>query len=256
MFLVLIGGGRYSPQTRYSLSTNRIVLAAIHINVMGYRRVLLTGATSFLGKRLLRQLLEDGHHVIATSSKPSGNEGGPNLTWIQADFTTTVTHAAAFWRNVLRNYCVDVIINNAGITSETEYEESTFYNVNVIPVNAMVLAAVELGVKPFVQISSSVVSLHQVERFGYANSKKHAEDVIRHKGDSLDWTIIRSGIIFDENGFGHPMAFDEIAALPLFTVVIGDGEQQFQPVFMGDIVRLAGGLVRENSYRHRIIEDC
>ncbi len=220
---------------------------------MQYERVLLTGATSFLGRRLMGRLLEDGHHVVATSSQASSEATRPRVTWVRANFTEPDSHTPIFWKRIIKLHGVTMLINNAGITSEQPHREITFYNINVKPVRAMLMAARALGLKPFIQISSSVATLRHAEKFGYASSKKMGEDIVVGEGGRLDWTIIRAGLIFDENGFSHPMAFDEIAALPFLTPIVGDGEQRLQPVFIGDIAKLISRLVAVPAH-HRIID--
>lgn len=48
-------------------------------------RILLTGASGFIGQHLLQALLLEGHHVVCTVRKPRSSTD-PRLTDIHADF--------------------------------------------------------------------------------------------------------------------------------------------------------------------------
>jgi nucleoside-diphosphate-sugar epimerase len=48
-------------------------------------RVLVTGATGFVGRPLLRQLLEAGAEVHALSGRPESQDGDPQIHWHHAD---------------------------------------------------------------------------------------------------------------------------------------------------------------------------
>ena len=92
-------------------------------------KVLLTGASGFIGRELMRELLDRGHEVVASSSKKRESDD-PRITWIKADFTSPRTNRPAFWRAVIRHHGVDAVINNAGIFEENHERKSTFDAVN------------------------------------------------------------------------------------------------------------------------------
>lgn len=47
-------------------------------------KILLTGATGYIGQNLMKRL-KDRHHIVAISRSTEGKEDEPNVTWKSAD---------------------------------------------------------------------------------------------------------------------------------------------------------------------------
>jgi nucleoside-diphosphate-sugar epimerase len=58
-------------------------------------RVLVTGASGFVGRRALAPLLERGFEVVAVGRRPPGGDAPPGLRWIAADLLDPAARAAA-----------------------------------------------------------------------------------------------------------------------------------------------------------------
>lgn len=58
-------------------------------------KVLLTGATGFVGRHVLPALLHEGHTVCAASRRPPHTSDTPGLTWVQLDLDRPDTLAPA-----------------------------------------------------------------------------------------------------------------------------------------------------------------
>src|SRR5687768_10753758 len=76
-------------------------------------RILLTGASGFIGQHLLHALLAEGHHVVCAVRKPK-NSPGPRLSYIHADFANDTDKSA--W--LARLTGIDAVINTVGIFRE------------------------------------------------------------------------------------------------------------------------------------------
>lgn len=199
------------------------------------KTVVLTGATGFVGKRLMQELLDDGYRVVATSSRARISDD-PRVTWVEANFGKEETHTSEFWADIFREHKVSGVINNAGVIEEMPERGATFDNVNFKPVKAIAEAAQETGVDRFIQISTMGAGLPEAGAYGYPASKRKAEAYLETQTD-LNWTVVRPDIVYTAEDWGHEMSFDETTALPVIPIV-GSGKQTLQPVHLDDLAKI------------------
>ena len=87
-----------------------------------YRRAMVTGATSGIGKAIVLALRDAGLQVVAVGRSPEALaelRAEPGVTVVEAD----VRHTQAF-AEVLHEYPVDVLVNNAGVlTTRASFQE-------------------------------------------------------------------------------------------------------------------------------------
>jgi NAD(P)-dependent dehydrogenase (short-subunit alcohol dehydrogenase family) len=77
--------------------------------------VLITGASSGLGKAIGTRLAQAGHTVFGTSRQPQLNEGHGTFPLIAMDVTSDRSVHAAIAEVIQRTGRLDVVINNAGL---------------------------------------------------------------------------------------------------------------------------------------------
>lgn len=85
------------------------------------KKVLLTGASGFIGTHLLKQLLQDGYDVICVSNQQI-REGFVNCDLQDADQTSAL----------FRDTNPDIIIHAAALSSVTKGSTIDYYNLNVV----------------------------------------------------------------------------------------------------------------------------
>jgi NADH dehydrogenase len=105
-----------------------------------------------------------------------------------------------------------------------------------------VRAAEEADVSRFVQMSA--LDADPDATTAYLRAKGQAEEVVRES--DLDWTIFRPSVVFGEGGEFVP--FTKTLTTPYVTALPGGGKTRFQPIYLGDLVRiLADGLAEEHA---------
>ena len=213
-------------------------------------KVLLTGASGFIGRELMRELLKRGHDVVATSSRARKSDD-PRVTWIKADFTDPKVNRPNFWRAVIRAHEVDAVINNAGIFEENLERKSSFETVNFHAAVALAEGAGKAGVGRFIQMSSAVAGKSYAGKVGYGSSKRQADDYIQGKRD-LNWTIVRPDIVYSAESWGHKMSMDDIAAMPIVPI-LGKGQTRMQPIHVRDVAK-AARLVESDAAKHQVLD--
>jgi uncharacterized protein YbjT (DUF2867 family) len=174
-------------------------------------KILLTGASGFIGKHILVALESAGHEVI-----PATRAQG-------FDFNRMCS--AYDWLPHLRG--VDAVINSVGIIVESHTQ--TFSRLHHQTPEALFQACAQTGVKRVIQISALGADDHAFTP--YHMSKKAADDVLRNL--PLEWFVLRPSLVYGPGGKSTAM-FRRMAALPVIPVV-GDGLQRIQPVQVSDL---------------------
>lgn len=197
--------------------------------------ILITGATGFVGRVLLRLLVSEGRQVsclLRPSRRPRRfPQGAMQIA------SGTLQDAPAL-RAALQG--VDTVIHLAGARrSEGEY---TTEWINHRGTANLVGEAANAGVKRVIYLSH--LRADRNSAFPLLRSKGAAEAVIRDSG--LTYSILRSSLIFGpEDNFTTVLAM-LIKTLPIFPVP-GAGKTRFQPIHVDDV---AACLVHCLDARH------
>lgn len=167
-------------------------------------RILLTGATGFLGKHLFRHLQSMGHEMFGTANRSQVDE-----PIFYCDIRDPLAVEAVF-----RRVQPDIVIHCAAISSVTSSTAQDYYRVNTVGTENMINASLALpGRTRFMFVSTAGVygnqdtdNLHEglcpkpVHHYGM--SKYCAERVLMNHSERLDYTIIRPFNIIGEGQSG------------------------------------------------------
>lgn len=195
-------------------------------------RVLVTGASGFIGRQIVAALLEAGHTVTAGARQPEAlRRRWPSLPVESVDFAQD--HTPAVWLPRLRN--MDVVVNAVGIFQEQG--RNTFQALHRDAPIALFQACVAAGVKRVIQISALGADAQAQSAFHL--SKRAADDFLVNS--ELDWAILYPSVVYGP-GEGSMALFKAMAALPVLPL-IGDGQQPLQPIHVEDLSRGLAALV-------------
>jgi len=179
-------------------------------------KILLTGASGFIGRNISVALTAAGHEIL-----PLSRSHGVDLSRMQkpADWLPYLTKV---------DNKIDVVINSVGIIGECGAQR--FESLHTRAPIALFRACEQAGVKRVIQISALGADESAFSDFHL--SKRAADDVLRSL--DLDWFVLRPSLIYGKGG-GSAGLFMRLAALPVIPV-IGDGQQQLQPIHISDVI--------------------
>jgi uncharacterized protein YbjT (DUF2867 family) len=205
-------------------------------------KILVTGGTGVVGESTVRALHARGHSVRVLSRHagrdeawwPVGVEG-----WVGDVSNEKSIHGSA-------DGC-DVILHIAGIANE-QPPTRTFQAVNIDGTRYVLLEAERAGVKRVVYVSSLGAERGQS---AYHKSKFVAEDVVQ--AFSREWVIVRPSAVYGPGDEHLSVLLRMVRTLPVIPT-IGDGEQQFQPVWHEDVAEALTQSVERAEVVGRVLE--
>ena len=206
-------------------------------------RVLVTGATGFVGPAVANAIVDAGHEVRVLERKPgSWKEAGIRCQEaVQGD----VTDPEAVGRAVRD---VDVVVHLVAIR---QGRAEQFERVMVGGTRNLIAAAKEAGVQRFVLMSALGTSEETKDLVPYFNAKWTQEQDLKASG--LEHVIFRPSFIFGSDG-GILPTFKKMAKLAPVTGIIGSGEQKVQPIWIDDVGAYFAAAVDKAEAANRTFE--
>jgi len=203
--------------------------------------ILVTGATGFIGSRLVQRLAGLGHDVraMAVEDDPLLDSLDPSSCEIvTADITRPET---------LRDCCcgIDTLFHLAAVLVSNDQE--AYERINYQGTKNVVEAAIQAGVRHFVFLSAAAAGYRTPTDYG--KSKRKSEALMTKRGKTR-FTIVRPTLLYGAKGSQElKMYVERLRAFPLIAPVLGMGKARKRPVWLEDVVEGLAKLVgSEASY--------
>jgi uncharacterized protein YbjT (DUF2867 family) len=199
-------------------------------------RILLTGASGFIGQHLLHALLAEGHDVVCAVRRVK-ESSDPRLSFIHADFTKD--NDKSVW--LARLSGIDAVINTVGIFRENGAQ--TFDKLHVQTPRALFAACAEShDVHMVVQLSA--LGADEEADTAYHLSKKAADDYLASL--QVRAVIVQPSLVYGSDG-ASARVFKAMASMPV-ALRFGDAPQLVQPIHIDDVVAAIVGLLRRRLH--------
>jgi uncharacterized protein YbjT (DUF2867 family) len=191
----------------------------------------VTGAFSFTGRAIARQLLAEGREVVTLVRRPAPPDADSRIRTAPMAFDDPATLAAAFAG-------VDTFYNTYWIRFERG--ETTFDEV-IRRSRLLLTAATRAGVRRVVHLS--VVNASPTAPTTYFTAKARLDDVVR--GSGLSHAIVRPTLTFGPGDILVNNLCWVLRRFPAFAIP-GDGEYRLQPVHVEDVAQIVIAAARES----------
>ena len=213
----------------------------------GPHRVLVVGATGYIGKHVVRELVRRGHHVVCLARRRAGVGGSADEDRTRTDLGEAevrfgeVTDIASVRADGFRGDRFDVVVSClATRTGGIEDARRIEYHANA----HVLQAAREAGVTHFILLSAICV---QKPRLAFQHAKLAFERTLVDSG--VAYTIVRPTAFFkslsgqvDAVGKGKPF------------VMFGDGAQTAcKPISETDLARYVADCIEDPSRRNAVL---
>lgn len=205
-------------------------------------RFLVLGASGFIGRHVVGELLAAGHDVTGAARRPERlARGFPSIETVALDLAAMPDEAKL--ADCLRG--VDVLVNAAGLL-----DGPGLAAVHVDGPRALYAAAVAAGVKRVVLISA--ISAREGVATGYARTKLEGERVLCDAG--VPWTILRPSLVVAKGSYGGTSVLRGLAGLPLVTPTMPLGDARFSPIHARDLARAIIVVAEGAGFAGRTLE--
>jgi len=221
-------------------------------------RILVTGATGFVGKAIVAELQKENHEVFCLGSlKSVDTDDLPNFQKVDiADFESL--------KSLVNLQNIEAVIHSAGLAHQfAKTDEEDFRRINVLGTKNAALLAANSDVKHFILIGSVAVYGKIRQQKGlvavgedfecepesvYARSKLESEKVAREvcEKNRIPLTILRLATVIGENDMGNTARLIETIDKRLF-IWIGKGENYKSLVYKNDVAKACLNVLEKKT---------
>lgn len=203
-------------------------------------RIFVTGASSDIGEKIVRSLLQEGHQMVCLSRKKGFEIKGAII--IRGDLQDPER-----FKKDLQG--IDMIIHGAAVThTDHAYQ---YEKVNFEATRDLISLAEGYGIKRFVYLSTRAIGS---EGGGYALSKLLAEESL--KASSLDWVILRLAEVYGTTKDEGINSLINMVLRKRIVPIVGNGEYELAPVHVDDVAETVLGVTRRKNIGKRLYTIC
>lgn len=206
--------------------------------------ILVTGGTGFIGKALIRNLVESGYEV-RTLIRPSAKS--PSLPrGVAVDVAVSSLNDSRGLRAAMVG--VDTVFHLA--SGEFFGPRANLMQIDILGTRAVVEAARDAGAKRIFYLSH--LGADRASAFRALKTKGITEEFVRRSG--LDYTIIRSATVYGEGDHFTTGLLRILRLSPGVFLMPGDGRMLLQPLWVEDLVTCLTWSIEDLETNQRTIE--
>lgn len=200
-------------------------------------RIVLLGATGFVGHYLLARLSSEGHDCVALSrDRMSCRDLSilPRVELCQTDVYDRDKLAERFRG-------ADAVVNMVGILNESGRRGKGFHKAHVELLEGVLEACRQAGVRRFIQVSALNAGKGESH---YLRSKGEAEELIR-SATHVESTILQPSVIFGEGDSFFTRFAGLLKVAPALPLACPNA--RMQPVWVGDVAAAVARVLADES---------
>ncbi len=211
------------------------------------KKILVTGASGFIGAAIVEQLNQSGYEVISSTRKKS------EAIESRVILIDLFKPATILGLSDKQNF--DVIVHFGAQIGWTDKDEKTMFMSNLISTSLLAAEAVKMGAK-FIFASTVILHGMYAEKINfnseinpdtpYAKSKWLAEELIRMSG--VNYCILRIGGVFGLNGPIHLGLNRTISDVikKISPKIYGDGSAKRNYIYLWDVAKTVDTIIKND----------
>lgn len=200
-------------------------------------KVAITGANGFVGRALVRALVEKGHRVKRLLRRPYPDPDPERIESVVGSLSDD---------QALEDLCAgaDAVCHLVAVIRERG--PSNFHSVNVVGTKRVLAAASSAGVDRFIHLSA--LGADPDSPYAYLRSKGMGEDAVKSSG--LSFTILRASVIYGPGDEFINLLGAVALTLPVVPIV-GSGANLFQPISLRNVCEIICRCLEGEEHNER-----
>ncbi|MGY5807691.1 SDR family oxidoreductase [Rhizobium sp. LEGMi198b] len=196
-------------------------------------KILILGATGFIGSVIAARLRKDGHMITGLARNPSrARIKHPSIAWIKADLAEMIDPSD--WHAVLNDH--QLVVNCAGALQDGLSDDLAATQEKAML--ALYAAAAQSAIELVVQISACTEGGGQEQPF--LATKRNADKALAASG--LNHIILRPALVLGRNAHGGTALLRALAAIP-FVLPLTHAQSPVETVSVDDVAAIVSAAV-------------
>lgn len=166
-------------------------------------KILLTGASGYIGGNLLQSLKED-YEVVAISRNTNNKEDEQNVTWKEADLYSQIDI-----ENVMEDIDIAIYLVHS-MQPSSKLSQAKFKDMDAILADNFAWAAKRKGVKRIIYLSGIIPDDEKLSE--HLSSRLECEKILGAYGVPV--STLRAGLIVGPKGSSFPILYNLVKRLP------------------------------------------
>jgi uncharacterized protein YbjT (DUF2867 family) len=207
------------------------------------RKILIAGASGFIGHALIDHLLKDDHIELVGLSRGPKTSHHPRLTWKMCDLFSLKDITDAMEGCETAYYLVHSMLPSASLS------QGTFYDFDLIMADNFVRAAIKHSLNHIVYLGGMIPA--EGELSWHLKSRLEVEETFRHS--KIKTTVLRAGLIIGPHGSSFTILERLIRRLPIM-ICPAWTKTLSQPVALQDMIKVLKRVISEETLQGRIYD--
>ncbi|MFC3419534.1 NAD-dependent epimerase/dehydratase family protein [Salinicoccus hispanicus] len=205
-------------------------------------KILLTGASGYIGGNLLESLKED-YEIVAVSRNTDNKEDEKNVTWKEADLYSQIDI-----ENVMDDIDIAIYLVHS-MQPSSKLSQAKFEDMDAILADNFAWAAKQKGVKRIIYLSGIIPDDDKLS--SHLSSRLECEKILGSYG--IPVTTLRAGLIVGPKGSSFPILHNLVKRLPGM-LLPSWAYNRTHPVALKDVITGLTRVVRREPDNNEAID--
>jgi len=207
------------------------------------KKILIAGASGFIGHALIDHLLQDESIEIVGLSRRERESHHPRLSWRVCDLFSLKDITNAMEGCEVTYYLVHSMLPSASLS------QGTFYDFDLIMADNLVRAALTHKLKHIIYLGGMIPYVRELS--WHLRSRLEVEETFRNS--PIKTTVLRAGLIIGPNGSSFTILERLIRRLPIMICPAWTNTLS-QPVALDDVIKALTRVLHDEKIQEKIYD--
>ncbi len=207
------------------------------------RKILIAGASGFIGRALIKRLLDEPEVHIIALSRSERTSDHDRVSWIKCDLFSLKDISSAMKGCHEAYYLVHSMLPSASLS------QGTFYDFDLIMADNFIRAGHHHDLEHIIYLGGMIPKVGELS--WHLRSRLEVEETFRFSG--IKTTVLRAGLIVGPHGSSFTIVQKLIERLPIM-ICPAWTKTRSQPVALTDVIKVLYRSYREKDIQGRIYD--